>query len=126
LLPAFAVIIFVVPTEEIRMWVLAAYDEGLWESGEYVLVYTNQAIPEQAIMEGLLTSTAMWQQPEGEEPDGRDQDVATMMRSMIMVSAHSGCAADDGGTLSHRAHGILLAASWNAHCGRMIHVCKIK
>ena len=82
----FPVIIFVVPRDEIRAWVLAAYDEGLWENGEYVLIYVNQELLDQNLLENEITSQIIWQQPEDETPDGRDDDVKTMMQSMLMVS----------------------------------------
>ena len=73
-----------VPTNEIRPWVLAAYDEGLWENGEYVIIYTNQELPSQELYE-FLTSESIWKDT-SDAPDGRDEDVKKMMESMMMVS----------------------------------------
>ena len=69
-----------VPTKEIRTWLLAAYDEGLAENGEYVLIYMNQQLPSEGFVKDTLTSESLWK-----GDDGRDEDVKTMMKSMLMV-----------------------------------------
>ena len=63
------------PRTELRKWLLAAYDKGM-ANGDYVFIYVENEIPDDAVVQNITTYTA---------GDGRNEDAKKVYESLLVV-----------------------------------------